>query len=1382
MNDVLNYLLILGQLQSIKFNISYLDENNEVISTETQTQDLLQNIEDTLKQFLGSSEYNKWKHKIDITKQTYNIPDIVLPLKLKNIDVNVQFDTILNPTVTVPTLSVSSTYENNLQKSIVTVNITNYDSSYIYEIQYTYDTNGTSGWTSLFTSDSSIDINVIPNKNILVRARSKKLNATSNWSSNYSVLTARDTTPPQQPVVLSNIAKYKSTVIELQEPTEEDFDYFYIQFNLNNETHIIKSKTNIIEVSLGEVYNNVDATLYQVDTSGNTSSGTQIQISSLDFTQQESAINNTISSTQNTISLLNDSLNITGTISQITSNIITTTADLTNVKHGHIILIEHDGNVYSYEIESADTGTGQIVLSQQPNQSVGDNFTIASQIQGQHIQINKTSDSITSVAQKLKDTYIEHTFDGTDITISTNVITDNTIDFESSDEVDIGYVVTIEYNDGSVLTTKITDILQQHQIQLRDSIDTNKTQNKYKIYSQASFVSSNITQTYDSILQTVQETNFDILLTGSPTQIDSQANKLEDTNANFSTIPVNQIVRLSDGKRIWYYTATQIQQNYLILDTNDLFDSFDTNNLQYEIYKPDSIIQSAIAQTQKEISTSILNTEAGLQSSITQLADEIALRVVAKDETGTPQQTSLTIKDGKIQIDQDNFEVTGDALISGTLDASKVNIQAGNQTIDDKGIHVLQGDIKLGKDQNSGEYQIKLEDTGSGHLAKGNISWDDQGNQSFAGTINVTGGNLSGLKLDADKIYLGSGTHQNSDTSFYVDQLGNFSIKDTFIYDGTNLKIKQSDFLLYTTGASGEVSQSLSINDSGQIILDQNNTTISGDAIIQGTLTFDKMDDSIQKSRFELELSKYTINQIKNTVLNQVTPQSVDVDVSLIDRTNDQLQNYTITVDSIVNNGATWSIDDTTHKVTLDLSSLTGDCELTITATESTKNFTYSKTINIQYSEYKTSADYKIIQLNGFQIQKDETQINFKIMKKYGTYIEYISNDQDNIGTVYKLEFADDGTQVSYDQTNKYHYVQNNEINGTRNIVLKVNIDGTWYEFDNIKLYDLIDPVGNLIINHNVNTTTLIKKWNSSQNDYDQWDKTRIDGTIQFFYQGQLLTNDNLTVHQEYTDMIGNTNTLTLTYDSQTKSYSYSITSNDQWQNGVLSISVSQDYSIPNTSNTVSQQDIINITCYVENAPKPIVRIISNNGTTFKTGYDLSNLGIENTTLTCETENIKNPTYTWKISSDGGTTYSTITNQANELEISNNILTVYWNYVKDYDSLLIKCEVTGDNISTEFAIINIINLKEYKPTENYYVKLEQDTYTLDYDTTEAIVTARVYLKGQEVTDLTDWTFTFTPDGDQTGLQKNQRKYTVDDVNKLLTIEVDVTCDNPQLLI
>jgi hypothetical protein len=157
---------------------------------------LLQNIEDTLKQFLGSSEYNKWKHKIDITKQTYNIPDIVLPLKLKNIDVNVQFDTILNPTVTVPTLSVSSTYENNLQKSIVTVNITNYDSSYIYEIQYTYDTNGTSGWTSLFTSDSSIDINVIPNKNILVRARSKKLNATSNWSSNYSVLTARDTTPP----------------------------------------------------------------------------------------------------------------------------------------------------------------------------------------------------------------------------------------------------------------------------------------------------------------------------------------------------------------------------------------------------------------------------------------------------------------------------------------------------------------------------------------------------------------------------------------------------------------------------------------------------------------------------------------------------------------------------------------------------------------------------------------------------------------------------------------------------------------------------------------------------------------------------------------------------------------------------------------------------------------------------------------------------------------------------------------------------------------------------------------------------------------------------------------------------------------------------------
>jgi len=37
---------------------------------------------------------------------------------------------------------------------------------------------------------------------------------------------------------------------------------------------------------------------------------------------------------------------------------------------------------------------------------------------------------------------------------------------------------------------------------------------------------------------------------------------------------------------------------------------------------------------------------------------------------------------------------------------------------------------------------------------------------------------------------------------------------------------------------------------------------------------------------------------------------------------------------------------------------------------------------------------------------------------------------------------------------------------------------------------------------------------------------------------------------------------------------------------------------------------------------------------------------------------------------------------------------------------------------------------------------------LDYDTTETIVTAKIYLKGVEITDFSDWSITFNPVGTQ----------------------------------
>ena len=48
---------------------------------------------------------------------------------------------------------------------------------------------------------------------------------------------------------------------------------------------------------------------------------------------------------------------------------------------------------------------------------------------------------------------------------------------------------------------------------------------------------------------------------------------------------------------------------------------------------------------------------------------------------------------------------------------------------------------------------------------------------------------IGGLTLAADKIYIGTGTVNNANTAFYVDDSGNFSLKDKLYWNGTTLAI-----------------------------------------------------------------------------------------------------------------------------------------------------------------------------------------------------------------------------------------------------------------------------------------------------------------------------------------------------------------------------------------------------------------------------------------------------------------------------------------------------------------------------------------------------------------------------------------------------------------
>ncbi len=63
---------------------------------------------------------------------------------------------------------------------------------------------------------------------------------------------------------------------------------------------------------------------------------------------------------------------------------------------------------------------------------------------------------------------------------------------------------------------------------------------------------------------------------------------------------------------------------------------------------------------------------------------------------------------------------------------------------------------------------------------------------TIKGGITATSGAIGGLTIGSDKVYVGTGTFNNANTAFYVDDQGQLSLKDKLSWDGTDLTISGS--------------------------------------------------------------------------------------------------------------------------------------------------------------------------------------------------------------------------------------------------------------------------------------------------------------------------------------------------------------------------------------------------------------------------------------------------------------------------------------------------------------------------------------------------------------------------------------------------------------
>jgi len=63
-------------------------------------------------------------------------------------------------------------------------------------------------------------------------------------------------------------------------------------------------------------------------------------------------------------------------------------------------------------------------------------------------------------------------------------------------------------------------------------------------------------------------------------------------------------------------------------------------------------------------------------------------------------------------------------------------------------------------------------------------------NSDTGKSLGLTGGSVGGVTIASTKIYVGTGTHGNANTGFYVDSDGKMSLKDKLVWDGTTLSVK----------------------------------------------------------------------------------------------------------------------------------------------------------------------------------------------------------------------------------------------------------------------------------------------------------------------------------------------------------------------------------------------------------------------------------------------------------------------------------------------------------------------------------------------------------------------------------------------------------------
>lgn len=174
-----------------------------------------------------------------------------------------------------------------------------------------------------------------------------------------------------------------------------------------------------------------------------------------------------------------------------------------------------------------------------------------------------------------------------------------------------------------------------------------------------------------------------------------------------------------------------------------------------------------------------------------------------------------------ITYDNSTITIGSDVQVQANLSADSITVgTAPNQLKINDAINGGNGGMTLGDPSNNYWYADGKFRTGSGtnYILWNGTSLTIRGTLQFSdgttpGTFDngdpITGGTIAGLTITSTKIYTGTGTFNNSNTGFYLDSSGKFSLKNKLSWDGTTLEISgtivASQFKTNTSGNRIEI-------------------------------------------------------------------------------------------------------------------------------------------------------------------------------------------------------------------------------------------------------------------------------------------------------------------------------------------------------------------------------------------------------------------------------------------------------------------------------------------------------------------------------------------------------------------------------------------------